>query len=196
MGHLGMNRLAPFLMAHVPSFVKRQALVQLWRSTAAAFECEMPQLRGLSREECLLEYARFTARYAEQAIARGDDLAGLQERLYRNAYRLGRVPGWLLGVRTTDDVMAVGCFLYSVLDIEFQGNARGGIVIGRCYFSDFYSAKVCRVMAAMDRGLLAGLAGGGELVFSSRITEGHPCCRAHFASLSQPSSDRWSQENT
>jgi hypothetical protein len=32
----------------------------------------------------------------------------------------------------------------------------------------------------MDRGLLAGLASGGELAFTERITEGRPCCRAHL----------------
>ena len=50
-------------------------------------------------------------------------------------------------------------------------------------------------MSAMDRGLLAGLAGGGELAFSQRITEGHPCCRARFALAGNPSSARpWEEQ--
>ena len=77
--------------------------------------------------------------------------------------------------------MDIGRVLYRILDIDLQGDARGEVVISRCYFSRFYSGEVCRLMSAMDRGLFAGLSNGGELTFSSRITEGQPCCRAHFA---------------
>ena len=176
------------LLARTPESAKRQALAQLFRSTAAAFQCDMPRLSGLSREQCLLEYARFTADRAEEALRRGGDLSELEERLYRNAYRLGRMPGWLLRVQGVDDVMALGRFLYGILDIEFQGSGSGEIDISRCYFSSFYSPEVCRVMSAMDRGLLAGLAGAGDLVFNQRITEGQPCCRGRFTLAASPSS--------
>jgi hypothetical protein len=185
-----VNVLLPRLLAHTPPVVKREALVQLFQATAAAFRCEMPALRGLSREQCLLAYARFTADRAEEVLRHGDDPAELQERLYRNAYRLGRMPGRLLGVRSVDDVMALGRLLYGILDIEFYGSGSGEITISRCYFSSFYSPEVCRVMSAMDRGLLAGLAGAGDLVFIQRITEGQPCCRGHFTLAASPSSAR------
>ena len=185
-----MGSLLPRLLSRTPSIVKRQALVQLFRATAAAFQADMPRLSGLSREQCLLEYARFTADRAEQALRGGAGLSELQERLYRNAYRLGRTPGWLLRVHSVDDVMALGRLLYGILDIEFQGSGSGEITIDRCYFSRFYSPQVCQVMSAMDRGLLAGLAGTGDLVFTQRITEGRPCCRAHFTLAGSPSSAR------
>ena len=187
-----MSPLLSHLLTHQPAIVKRQALVQLFRVTAAAFQADMPRLSGLSREQCLLAYARFTAERADKALRQGGDLSELQERLYRNAYRLGRTPGWLLRVRSVDDVMTLCRFLYGILDIDFDGSSSdsgdGEITIGRCYFSDFYSPEVCRVMSALDRGLLAGLAGGGDLAFSQRITEGHCCCRARFAVAGNPSS--------
>jgi hypothetical protein len=185
-----MSPLLSRLLTHQPAIVKRQALVQLFRATAAAFRADMPRLSGLSREQCLLAYARFTANQADGALRQGGDLAELQERLYRNAYRLGRTSGWLLGVHSVDDVMALGRVLYAILDIDFEGSRSGEITIGRCYFSSYYSPEACRVMSAMDRGLLAGLAGGGELMFSQRITEGHPCCRARFMLADSPSSAR------
>ncbi len=185
-----MRSMLPRLLSHMPTVVKRELLVLLFRATAAAFGRNMPRLRGMSRDECLLQYARFTADQTAEVLHAGDDLAGLQERLYRNAYRLGRVPGRLLGLNSIDAVMGLGRFLYSLLDIELEGDDCGEIVISRCYFSRFYSPEVCRVMSAMDRGLFAGLAGGGELVFSARITEGQACCRAHFASASNRSSAR------
>lgn len=181
-----MSSLLLRFLADMPPIVKRQALVQLFWSTAAAFQCDMDRLSGLSREQCLREYARFTADRAGEALRSGGDLSELRERLYRNAYRLGRVPGWLLGVRTVDDVMALGRLLYGILDIEFYGSGSGEITIRRCYFSSFYSPEVCRVMSAMDRGLLAGLAGAGDLVFIQRITEGQPCCRGRFTLAAGP----------
>jgi hypothetical protein len=191
-----MSPLVTRLLSHAPAIVKRQALVQLFRATAAAFQADMPRLSGLSREQCLLAYARFTAERADEALRQGGDLSELQERLYRNAYRLGRTPGWLLGSHSVNDVMALGRFLYDILDIDFHGSDSGEITISRCYFGSFYSPEVCRVMSAMDRGLLAGLAGGGEIVFSQRITEGHPCCRARFTLAGSPSSVRSWQEQT
>ena len=175
-----MSPLLARLLTHTPVIIRRQALVQLFRATAAAFQADMPRLSGLSREQCLLAYARFTAEQAEAALRQGDDLPGLQARLYENAYRLGRLPGRLLRVQGVDDTMTLGRFLYGILDIDFEGSANGEITIDRCYFSNYYSPEVCRLMSAMDRGLLAGLAGGGDLAFSQRITEGHACCRARF----------------
>jgi len=191
-----MSPLLSRLLTQAPALVKRQALMQLFRATAAAFQADMPRLSGLSREQCLLAYARFTADQAEEALRQGGDLSELQVRLYRNAYRLGRTPGWLLRVRSVDDVMALGRSLYDVLDIDFEGSRSGEITIGRCYFSSYYSPEVCKVMSAMDRGLLAGLAGGGELMFSQRITEGNPCCRARFTLAGSPSSAQPWQEQT
>ena len=100
-----------------------------------------------------------------EALRQGGDLSELQERLYRNVYRLGRTPGWLLRVRRRRlTSMAVGRSLYDILDIDFHGSVSGSdsgsgsgeITISRCYFSSFYSPEVCRMMSVMDRGLLAG----------------------------------------
>lgn len=189
-----MSPLLAELLTHMPAPARRQALVQLFRATAAAFQADMPSLAGLSQEQCLLAYAQFTAQAAAAALCEGGDLAALQERLYQHAYRLGRTSGRLLGCRSIDDVMTLGRAFYAVLAIDFQGSACGNgsgshwgeITISRCYFSTFYSPATCRLMSAMDRGLLAGLAGGGELVITERITEGWPCCRACFTPPGSP----------
>jgi hypothetical protein len=199
-----MSPLLARLLAHMPMIAKREALLLLFRATAAAFQADMPPLAGLSWEQCLLAYAQFTAQEADAALRRNDDLAALQERLYRNAYQLGRTPGRLLGCHGVDDVMVLGRILYAVLDVDFQGsdcgngsgNNWGEITISRCYFSAFYSPATCRLMSAMDRGLLAGLAGGGELVITERITEGWPCCHACFTPPGSPFSAQPWQEQT
>ena len=176
-----MGLLVSALQIYMPDFVKKTALTQLFNATAAAFEAEVPSLAGLDSEECLARYARFAQTLAEQRLRDGREVETVAQRLYRNAVEMGRLNRKLLRPGAVQDVMAIGRVLYHILDIDFQGDARGEVVINRCYFSRFYSGEVCRLMSAMDRGLLAGLWNGGELTFSSRITEGQPCCRAHFA---------------
>ena len=175
-----MKRAVVFLEAHSGAFVRKGALWALLRATARAFGCSAPSLSGLSTDECLLRYAQFTQRRVAELLHEGDNMAAVQERLYRNAYGLGRACRWAAGIDTAEDAMALGKALYRLLDIEFQGDERGDVVIGRCYFSRFYSGQECQVMSAMDRGLLAGLSDGRQLVFSTRITEGQACCRAHL----------------
>jgi choline dehydrogenase-like flavoprotein len=70
--------------------------------------------------------------------------------------------------------------LYRGLGIDLKGSADGQIIIRRCFFARFYTPRVCALVSALDQGLMAGLAGGGELDFTQRLTEGACCCRARF----------------
>ena len=69
---------------------------------------------------------------------------------------------------------------YQVIGIDFAGTADGRVRIARCGFAAAYSPAVCRLIGALDAGLLAGLSGGDRLAFSQRITEGAPCCLARL----------------
>lgn len=175
-----MNLLVRALEMYTPGFVKARALRQLFSSTAAAFEAEVPPLSGLDSQACLACYARFAQVQAGRRLREGRELEALEQRLYRNAFAMAEPYARVLRPRTVDDVMAICRVLYRILDIDLVGDARGDVVIQRCYFSRLYSGEVCRIMSAMDRGVFAGLSGGGELTFTSRITEGQSCCRAHF----------------
>ncbi len=181
-----MGLLVSALQIYTPDYVKKRALTHLLKFTAAAFEAEVPPLTGLDSEECLARYARFTQTQAERRLCDGREVEAVGQRLYRNAVEMGQLHRKWLRLGTVQDVMAIGRVLYRILAIDLQGDARGEVVINRCYFSRFYSAEVCRLMSAMDRGLFAGLSNGGELTFSLRITEGQPCCRAHFSWEPQP----------
>ena len=66
--------------------------------------------------------------------------------------------------------------VYGLLDIDLRGTRDGEITVRRCAFSDSYSAEVCRLVGALDSGLLAGLSGADRLEFTQRITEGAPAC--------------------
>jgi hypothetical protein len=169
------------LQIYLPDWVKKRVLTQLLNLTAAAFETGAPPTAGLDSAACLAMYARFTRAQAEQRLRDGCDVEGVEQRLYRNAVEMGRRCKRWLRPSTVQEVMAIGRMLYSIIDIDLEGDAWGGVIINRCYFSRFYSFEVCRLMSAMDRGLFAGLSNGGELTFCLRITEGQPCCRAHLS---------------
>jgi hypothetical protein len=180
-----MSILLPLLEAHTPPFVRPLVLALLFRSTAAAFGCPAPRLRAQPYDERLCRYALFTAAEAEKVNQGGSDPSTCAARLYEQAYRLGRVSGRLLGIRTIEETMTAGRMLYSTLEIDFQGDAHGQVRIPSCYFSSYYSPQVCRLMSAMDQGLFAGLSGGGLLVFKTRISEGYDYCQAQFTAREQ-----------
>jgi hypothetical protein len=173
-----MNILLTAARLYIPGFIKKRRLAELFAITAEAFGCIMPDIRGLSYTECLTAYAQFTSDAAEQAIRQGADLETIHDRLYRNACTLGQTIRKQLHITTTDDAMIAARILYSALNIDFHGDGNGGITINRCFFSDYYSGGVCRLISSLDAGVLAGLTGRENLVFSQRITESGDCCRA------------------
>ena len=175
-----MNVTLALLQLHTPGWLKEGQLAELFERTAAAFGAEAPATADLSFDGHLLEYARFTAAQAEAAIRRGDDLEALGDRLYQNAYELGRRLRKRLRISSTGDAMAATRILYRALRIELRGPAGGEIEVERCLFSRFYSTQVCHVVSALDAGVVAGLSDGGRLTFYETITEGRDRCRARF----------------
>lgn len=126
----------------------------------------------------LLAYAAFTQ---EQLSAIPEsELPAVRERMYRAAFQTGRRLRSLLFIRSDARARRVLFWLYRNIGIELEGACPGSIRVRRCFFSDFYSPEMCRVMSAMDSGIFAGLFGGGKLSFDARITEGCPCCLAAF----------------
>ena len=77
-----------------------------------------------------------------------------------------------------DEVRELARILYRAIGVEMQGDGQGTLTVRRCYFSQFYSGPVCDLISALDDGVFSGLAGGGQLRFSERLTEGRECCRA------------------
>jgi predicted ArsR family transcriptional regulator len=168
------------LDGHVPVVARRAALRALFASTASGFGCPVPPLDGLDADGLLRRYALFTRDQAEAALRDGRNLPALQERLERGTRRLGARCRAGLRLRTTEDAMAAARLLYRLLGIDLRGNGRGEITVRRCPFSEVYRADVCRLVSALDAGLLAGLSGGARLEFTQRITDGAPCCLARL----------------
>jgi hypothetical protein len=168
------------LELHVPEFVARSALRRLFDATASAFGREAEDLGGLDRRALLERYASFTIRCAEQAM--GDHTDPLvSRRMWENAYALGASLRRRLGVRTRADALRAARIAYRMIDIDLRADEQGDVTVDRCAFAERYSPEVCRLMSALDAGLIAGLTDGGRLAFSERITEGRPRCLARIS---------------
>jgi hypothetical protein len=144
------------------------------------------------------EAARMMGPGAPAADGRTADV--VKERLYRNAADLGADLRRRLGIRGAQEALLVLGLLYRQIGIDMRGRTTGGgtggsggggtgyastgrsstsgrtdIQVTRCLFADHYSESTCRVMSAMDAGVVDGLFGGASLEFSQRITDGSPC---------------------
>jgi len=166
---------------YLPAGLQKRKLVELVRLTARAFDAAPPPVEGLSLRDLRSLYADFSRELAERALDQPPGLAEIERRLFAEALRLGRDIGRELRVSTRREVMAAAKILYRGLGIDLKGEPTGNIVIRRCAFSRHYSADVCRLISRLDAGILSGLAGGGELEFTERLTEGAGRCRARFS---------------
>ena len=175
-----MSLALRLLDGHVPAVGRRAALRALFATTAAGFDRPVPPLDGLDADALLRRYAQFTRDEAEAALWDGCDLPALQDRLECGARALGARLRAALRLRTTEDAMAAARVVYGLLDIDLHGTRHGQITVRRCPFSEVYSAEVCRLVGALDSGLLAGLSGADRLEFTQRITEGAPACLAQL----------------
>jgi hypothetical protein len=163
----------------LPPFLKGRYLGKLFLLTAEAFGVAMPDLKATSGEARLRLFASFTHENALKTLA-AENAAAVGERLYRNALAFGDELRRSLGVRTFADAMAAARVLYRAIGIDFKGAPDGTVVIRSCRFAAAYTAETCRLVSSLDRGIMAGLAGGGHLRFVGRLTEGNDSCRAEF----------------
>ncbi|HEY6950809.1 MAG TPA: hypothetical protein VI758_00295 [Bacteroidota bacterium] len=175
-----MNLLGTIASIYVPAFIKKRELINLFAMTGSAFGSEVPALAELSFNECLTEYASYTKMVVEHSVDRLHNLGGSRQQLCRGAFELGSRLRKRFGVESVKDVMRACRILYKCIGIDFTGTPQGDITIHSCFFSRFYSDQVCGIISCIDKGLVAGLSGGGRLTFTQRITEGFGACKANY----------------
>ncbi|MBQ9420900.1 MAG: hypothetical protein IJU30_04005 [Lachnospiraceae bacterium] len=168
-----MKKILNTAAEKTPGLFRRIELQVLCNLAADTFGQKRTRVWTLTSKRGLQAYAAFTVRCMEETPV---DRATL----YRSAYRLGRKIRRVTGFRDADDIRKLIFLLYQNIGIEMDGRIPGVIRIQKCYFSRCYSPARCRMMSAVDAGIIAGICGGGKLHFTNRITEGCPQCRAFF----------------
>jgi predicted ArsR family transcriptional regulator len=161
----------------LPAPLRHTGLSELVSAAAEAFGRTPPTWRGKTHEERLLAFARFTADQAAAAEETGR--AGIaRDELRRASERLGRRLRRRLGVRSHEEALRALKVLYRHLGIELHAQDDGALEVTSCLFSRIYGPATCRIMSAMDEGVVSGLTGGCRLRFERRLTEGAASCVA------------------
>lgn len=182
-----MNVRLLLIQCYLPGTLKRRELRELQRRTAAALGCapgpETGIAKPLSHSQMLERYATFTRDQAHLAMAAGAPPTVLSDRLRREAEEMGRSLRQRLRLRTNREFHSALKHIYRALGIDLRVSVTGEVLVQNCFFSKFYPAPVCRLMSALDDGLVQGLSGGCRLRFTQRLTEGASCCRAVIEKL-------------
>lgn len=181
-----MNLLATLLNLHTPEFVRDRVLDELFAATAAGFGCDAPVTTGLPVHAKLAAYARFTREQSDRVVREGKDIEAISTRLRGDAVAIGTRMRGLLGIDGDADTATALRMLYRMIDIDLTATPSGDVTVRRCFFSDYYAPETCRLVSALDEGVIVGLAGEGHLRFSARITEGCEACRARFTRKEMP----------
>ncbi len=168
-----MRKLLGALERHTPGWVRRIELEILADTTARAFGAEGISLKRLPAGRALKAYAAFTEKCMETCEAD-------PERIWKEAYRTGALVRKYTGFTERKDLERLVFYLYKNIGITMSGRIPGEITVSGCYFSRFYTPEQCALMSVVDSGVIAGIFGGGELVFTGRITEGCGRCTACF----------------
>ncbi|MBR1633497.1 MAG: hypothetical protein IJ682_00385 [Lachnospiraceae bacterium] len=165
--------LLSLLEAYTPPLFVRLELQILLDTTARAFAVPSRRIWQLSAQNALRAYAAFTTECMQNASIRPG-------RLYRTAFALGHRLRRLTGFTDDAELSRLVVLLYRGIGITIDGHLPGEIAVPSCFFSRYYTPKQCALMSCVDAGVIAGLYGGGRLVFTERITEGCQQCLAEF----------------
>ncbi len=145
--------------------VQKYQIQMLADLTAEVFRVPKKRIRTLER------YAAFT----KEAMAFGDVDP---EKIYQRSFQVGSRLRELLRLRTPQAKQRLVAWLYRNIGIAVEVRLPEVFLVKGCYFSRVYTPAECAVMSAMDSGIVAGIWGGGQLVFSERLTEGCGRCLA------------------
>ena len=173
-----MNLLYNIFKKYTPSFIKRRELKELAYRASLAFDKEMPSFTGKSFNECLILFALFTKNSVEQLIKDDIDLESVKQDLFVQAYDYGKKIRKKFNVSSSEEAIGIFILLYKLIGIEVESYNHSELIIGKCYFSRFYTSGICKVMSALDEGVFEGISDGSRLTFEQRITEGCSCGKA------------------
>lgn len=181
-----MSLILNLLSFYTPERVKKKEIYQLFKVTVDAFNLKMPKfdLKKISRGKFLKEYALFTKEKTTKFIKThgidSEELIELKNRLYESSYEMGKEIKKNLKIKNSGEILKVMKLIYKIIKIDFKKGKNGVVIINNCFFSSYYDQDICGVISSLDKGLAAGISGGGKLEFFQRITDGKDCCSAHF----------------
>jgi hypothetical protein len=172
---------------HLPVAIRRRMLDRLVRMSADAFGVPPPVMPDIRDSAFVGAYARFTRGEVERVGAHGAAAVAVRTRLYNGGRGMGCDIRRRAGVRTPVEAMRALRVIYRAIGIEIDTDlAAGEVTVRRCAFSGVYTPEVCDFVSALDAGIVHGISGNLTVVFTHRMTEGAPTCRARLTVVTAP----------
>lgn len=185
------------LSAHTPNRILVTELVKVKEATIGALDsiiaenCPVPpsdteaRYEGKGLELMRQEMARIQEHRVNvliECLGKEKAIELSRERLFDVGIRLGEEARGRLGVgQSLEDMLLAAKMLYRALGIEFTftPHGKGGtLFIHRCALSHYYSSSTCRVLSAVDEGMVTGLNPRLRMGFEDTITNGQERCKA------------------
>jgi hypothetical protein len=164
---------------YVPASYRKRKTAELFNITANAFGVKLAAVLPAESPDALLKrYAEFSKNQAQVILKNRRLVEGTKADLFAGARAMGVCLRNELNLTNDRDFHMATRVIYKALKIDLEFARNGEIVIKKCFFSGFYSEKICSLMSSLDSGLIAGLSGGLKMSFYQRITERCSCCRA------------------
>jgi len=118
------------------------------------------------------------------AVGERDAISLGRKALFTVGLSIGEESRTRLGVGDgMEDLIMAARVLYRVLGISFlvREEEKGLVlVVKRCALSNWYSERTCKVLSAVDEGVLRGLNPDVGMKFGQMITSGCPTCLARI----------------
>jgi len=117
-----------------------------------------------------------------KALGEEDALKIGRNALFKAGMKLGQEARQRLGVGDSlQDLIRAARVLYRVLGIEFRVQQSGDevfMIVEKCSLSSYYTAMTCKILSAVDEGVVQGLNPNINLNFTERMTDGPSECVA------------------
>lgn len=119
-------------------------------------------------------------KYLVETLGETETVSIAREALYQVGLKLGVEARERLGVTDNlNDLIKAATILYKVLGIKFHINKDEDIlIIYKCSLSNYYTSLTCKILSAVDEGVVHGLNTEMTMKFKERITEDSENCIA------------------
>lgn len=102
--------------------------------------------------------------------------------LFKVGLKLGNETRERLNINDNlSDLLNAAHILYRVLGIEFhiiEEDKEIFLIVEKCALAEYYTLETCKIISAVDEGVIHGLNQNFNMIFTEWITEGHNECRA------------------
>ncbi len=136
----------------------------------------------LMRRRSMAEAQNIRVKNLIESLSYGEAVKIGRKALHQVGLKLGLETRQRLNLNNSQrDLLNAAQILYRVLGIEFhiiEEDNKIFLIVEKCSLARYYTRETCRILSAVDEGVVHGLNNNYSMIFKKRITEGHSECQA------------------